>query len=93
MFIVVGLALSKKEAGGGVIGIKGRTSLLTSNKEIIIVTLILIPSMTSINNEKLMLINEQLICFNSEIILANLELRKGQFQQMWRGLNFSLLKP
>lgn len=93
MFVIVGLALSKKRAGGGVIGIKGRTSLLTSNKEIIIVTLILIPSMTSINNEKLMLINEQLICFNSEIILANLELRKGQFQQMWRGLNFSLLKP
>lgn len=62
-------------------------------KEIIVVTLILIPSMTSINNEKLMLINEQLICFNCEIILANLELRKGQSQQMWRGLNFSLLKP
>ena len=62
-------------------------------KEIIVVTLILIPSMTSINNEKLMLINEQLICFNYEIILANLELRKGQSQQMWRGLNFSLLKP
>lgn len=93
MFVVVGLALSKKGAGGGVIGIKGRTSLLISNKEIIEVTLVLIPSMTSINNEKLMLINEQLICFNSEIILTNSELHKDQSQQMWQGLNFSPWKP
>ena len=34
MFGIVGLALSKKWAGGGVIGIKGRTSLLISNKKI-----------------------------------------------------------
>ena len=93
MFIVVGLALSKKEAGGGVIGIKGRTSLLISHREIIDVTLVLIPSMTSINNEKLMLINEQLICFKYEIILTTLELHKDRSQQMWQGLNFSHWKP
>ena len=89
MFVIVGLALSKKRAGGGVIGIKVRTSLVTSNKEIIVETLILIPSMTSINNEKLMLINEQLICFKCEIILTNLEPHKDQSQQMSQGLNFS----
>jgi hypothetical protein len=85
--------LFQKKAGGGVIGIKGRTSLLISNKEIIEVTLVLIPSMTSINNEKLMLINEQLICFNFEIILTTLELHKDRSQQMWQGLNFSPWKP
>ena len=94
MFVIVGLALSQKsEQAVGSSALRAELHYLLQIKEIIVVTLILIPSMTSINNEKLMLINEQLICFKCEIILTNPEPHKDQSQQTSQGLNFSPWKP